>query len=346
MNFKLAYALASTENDVYLEQALLSMYSAKYHMPDAKITLVVDDGTEASLTGHRRKILDYVDELVSIPFDKKYNNRIRSRLLKINLRSYIKGDFLYIDCDTIVCGDLSGLDNVSAPVSAVWDRHCIPRKSPSYKRIKRKLKKVNCGDVDFYFNGGVILVRDCEISREFYATWDSNYRKYVKTVQVDQPALALSQQQLNFRINTLPGEYNCQIENGIRYFKDMKIMHYYAAVFLGGSKEFLSAFQDSRLYDELKQTGCISDSLKNLILHPELSLAEPACLFPSSNLFTTRMFNQLRRMYRYEEHNFFITIMLAFVKFIVTIVSFICLGIPRLFKRIFQNNKNKKREQT
>ena len=41
MKTKIVYVLVSTDKDFYLEQAYVSMYSAKYHMPDAHIALLV-----------------------------------------------------------------------------------------------------------------------------------------------------------------------------------------------------------------------------------------------------------------------------------------------------------------
>jgi hypothetical protein len=45
------------EQDIYLEQTLLSVYSARLHMPDAEIILLVDDLTNKTINGKRNKII-------------------------------------------------------------------------------------------------------------------------------------------------------------------------------------------------------------------------------------------------------------------------------------------------
>ena len=79
------------------------MFSVKYHMPDSHITLLTDKTTEFSFTNNRRKEIVYANEIISIDIDaKKYNAQQRSRILKTSARQYIKGDFIFIDSDTIV----------------------------------------------------------------------------------------------------------------------------------------------------------------------------------------------------------------------------------------------------
>ena len=63
------YVLVSTDKDFYLEQAYVSMYSAKYYMPDAHIAFLVDRLTEESFVGKRKEMLKYVDELVVVDLD-------------------------------------------------------------------------------------------------------------------------------------------------------------------------------------------------------------------------------------------------------------------------------------
>ncbi|MDL2243257.1 hypothetical protein LJB84_00220 [Bacteroidales bacterium OttesenSCG-928-J19] len=322
MNFKLVYSVVSTSDDIYLLQTYLSLYSAKYHMPNVRTTLVVDDLTKATLTKCRSRILDYVDELISVPLSQEYSKMVRSRLLKTNLRHYVKGDYLFVDSDTIVCGDLSELNSITAPLSAVWDRHCLLRDNPRYRNIKRRSKGIfDLEKEDFYFNSGVMLVRDCEESHRFYSAWHQNYLTHVDSIAIDQPTLALTHQQLNIPIHTLSGEYNCQIENGIRYIRGMKIMHYFASQPTKGNRSFLSKLQDPNLFKGVEQNGEIDDSLRNIVIRPELSLAECVCSYPVSPLFTTHLFSNLRDIFTHQENSFITKGMLGFLKVFVAGIS-------------------------
>lgn len=49
MKTKIIYVLVSNENDCYLEQALVSIYSLRLYNPDANLLLLVDEETSLSL---------------------------------------------------------------------------------------------------------------------------------------------------------------------------------------------------------------------------------------------------------------------------------------------------------
>ena len=83
---KYVYVLASSVKDFYLEQAYISMFSLKHHMPDAHVVLLTDDITYASFVGLRKEELRYADEVIPVPLDAAYNQRQRSRLLKTLVR--------------------------------------------------------------------------------------------------------------------------------------------------------------------------------------------------------------------------------------------------------------------
>ena len=48
---KYVYVLVSSPNDLYYEQALMSVYSLRRHMKDADVVFLVDDTTAASFFG-------------------------------------------------------------------------------------------------------------------------------------------------------------------------------------------------------------------------------------------------------------------------------------------------------
>ena len=96
MRTKIVYVVTSDETDVYLEQALLSVFSLRKHNPNAYVELVVDQNTNTTITGKRGEILKYIDNKVVVNVPEEYNKLSRSRWLKTSLRQHIKGDFLYI----------------------------------------------------------------------------------------------------------------------------------------------------------------------------------------------------------------------------------------------------------
>ena len=103
---KFLYILVSKESDIYYEQTLVSILSLRHYNPDAFVTLLVDDKTDANLMGFRAEIKTLVNEYKVVSFDDKISGLARSRLLKTNMRNLLEGDFLYIDGDTAIADKL------------------------------------------------------------------------------------------------------------------------------------------------------------------------------------------------------------------------------------------------
>mgnify|MGYP000042041398 CR=1 FL=1 len=138
MKTKIIYVLVSNENDCYLEQALVSIYSLRLYNPDANLLLLVDEETSRTLeNGIRKLILNYVSKLVIVDVPFHYSKQQKSRYIKTSLRSQVIGDFLFIDCDTIINEELKDIDNLSCEIAAVPDCHL----SIKYSWMKTNIKK-------------------------------------------------------------------------------------------------------------------------------------------------------------------------------------------------------------
>ena len=92
---KFLYILTSGNEDLYYEQIYLSITSLLLYNPEAFIVLLTDDITVRSLTGPRSKILELVKECKVISLPTEQSKKVRSRLLKTNMRNLIEGKFLY-----------------------------------------------------------------------------------------------------------------------------------------------------------------------------------------------------------------------------------------------------------
>lgn len=90
MKTKIIYVLVSNENDCYLEQALVSIYSLRLYNPDANLLLLVDEETSRTLeNGIRKLILNYVSKLVIVDVPFHYSKQQKSRYIKTSLRSQV-----------------------------------------------------------------------------------------------------------------------------------------------------------------------------------------------------------------------------------------------------------------
>lgn len=229
MKTKLLYVLVSSERDIYLEQAYVSMMSARYHMPDVHISLIIDDNTENSLIGERGKILDIISEKIVIKLSGNLSGHQRSRILKTSCRKYVEGDFLFVDCDTLIVSSLDAIDSCPHELAACRDANTSFKKSPYRKMCINHCKKIgyDITDEETYFNSGVILARDTPLVRDFFNVWHEKWLiSREKGIIMDQPSFVLTNIEYDHKIHDLSDEWNCQILHGIKFLPGAKIVHY------------------------------------------------------------------------------------------------------------------------
>jgi len=273
---KYLYVLTSNEHDYYLEQTLLSMVSLRLHMPKAFIALLVDNRTEASLTGKRNSIIDLVNEFKSVPIEDKFNQKTRSRWLKTSMRQNIAGDFLYIDGDTIISADLSSLEEMDIDVGAVLDSHVYLDEYVKYHPDRLKdIETLSFSTgvnrnftLNVYFNGGVLFCRDNKQGHELFSEWHRLWLQYFEMGGTqDQPSLNLSNLICGNVIKELGGIWNCQVldDGGLRYLYNAKIIHYFSS--RPGKKAYIAS--NDEFITSIKETGIVSEEIVECIKDPK-----------------------------------------------------------------------------
>lgn len=300
MKTKLLYVLVSSDNDLYLEQAFVSMYSAKYYMPDAHITLLVDSETNKSFDNPKRKnFLCYTDELIYIDIDSKYTPIQRSRILKTSARKYVKGDFLFLDTDTILTGTLYEIDNFQFNLGAVSDLHQYFDVHFTKNMLLKELKKgfnYKPSNVKYYFNSGVFFAKDNESVHYFYDKWNSLWIEGAsKGLYRDQPSLLITNETLGHPIVEMDGIYNCQLSMSLKYFPKSKILHYFNMYKSRISHVFTKEF----LYT-VKYTGCINENLKSQIINCKNSFRTPSIIITDDDavVYNDGIFYEIVDVYR------------------------------------------------
>ena len=269
MKTKIVYCIVSNDEDIYLEQAWVSIYTLRRHNPEAKVILLVDKGTEATLTGKRGGIRELVTEVVAVDTPDGYNAMQRSRYLKTNFRQFIAGDLLFIDADTVVGGSLAGIDNIEAEIACVPDGHRRFRELSGFDIIRQRVCSTYgemTFDDEFYFNSGVIYVKDTPRMRAFFADWYDiwKYSSFEKGLSLDQPALFMANKKNGHIIKELPGEFNCQIAYSLKYFYGGLIIHFFNVSLPMLSSE-LSVFYDDSFYRKQKEYGGVTHEIKEIL---------------------------------------------------------------------------------
>lgn len=279
---KYVYVLTSTPNDFYYEQALMSVYSLRKKMPGAKIIILTDDKTKNSFSDENKRssILKYASEIISIDFDSNVPNADRSRLIKTSIPEYVDGSFLYIDCDTIICDDLSEIENENAVTGGVLDGHVLLNEHIHKKYFLSRDKKLGFKGTKaagYNINGGLILAKaDSEEeknqTKELFKKWNGlwKFSAYKKNDKHDQSALNEANFQTGLKMKLLDGKWNCQPSHGgLAFLKDAKIIHYYSSEFSG--KNYIPYYKlaDKKIWQKIKEAGDIPEEIKKMIDEPK-----------------------------------------------------------------------------
>ena len=273
---KYLYVLTSNDSDYYLEQALLSMHSLRLHMPNAFISLIVDNITEATLTGKREAIRGLVNELKSVTIEDRFNKKARSRWLKTSTREHITGDFLFIDCDTIIAEDITALSNMKINLGAVLNEHAslsdLAKYNPAYlkemQKLDRKLGFSSTINLNHYFNSGLLLCKDSTIAHDFFGEWHRLWLYCFEQGNVtDQQSFNQSNYIQGNVISELGGEWNCQVlsDGGIRYLHKANIIHYFNPII----EENPYLLGSQKVFEKVKKTGVIDQEIMDMLSNPK-----------------------------------------------------------------------------
>lgn len=265
MKTKIVYIVVSDETDIFLEQALLSVFSLRKHNPDAMVELVVDKATAITLTGKRGEIKNFVNYVTAIDVPETYHKGQKSRWLKTNLRNLIEGDFLYVDNDTIITDSLEAIDQFDGEIGAVRDQHTPVGLNEDKTFIRQWAQQDGWTYVDdlVYFNGGVFFVRDTEMTHDFFREWHKRWQISITNYprMIDQSSLAATNECFQYPIKELDGVWNCQPTNGLPYIHQAKIMHYWRY----HRTDYAWQFYDKSIIRRIKASGSIPEDVSVLI---------------------------------------------------------------------------------
>ena len=295
MKTKFVYVLASSASDIYLEQAIVSAWSLRYYNPEAHIFLICDQDTRLLFNnGWQQEYLSLFNEIKICQYDDEQSLMERSRQMKTTLRSLISGDFLYLDTDTIICRNLSYIDNFSFNIGFVLDHNCTFDKYMFREDVISQMKKdfnIEVSEEKEYYNGGMFYVKDTNIAHTFFAIWHKNwiYEKEHTSSMKDQPPLMKTNIDMGHVITEMNGEINCQIVASIRHFHEASIIHIYNN-FLGKDKS-VSPFHSLDTYRQIKEQG-FSEEWKYKVTHFKEFFCSPSFVLGESNSKLWRKLNE------------------------------------------------------
>jgi hypothetical protein len=297
---KYLYVLVSNSADYYSEQAFLSIYSLKQKTPNAFVSLLVDNQTAEYLENDFKELIKSVNEFKIVDLDSKYSNKEKSRILKTTMRQHIDGDFLFIDCDTVICEDLSEIEKCEYDIGCVLDTHVTMDKHSYKQMIIHNYKQCGfnkCIDYKFHFNSGIIYCKDNHLTRNFFNDWHSLWLISQKQkIIIDQPSFNYAHIKNAEIIKELNGEWNCQlIHGGARFLSTAKIIHYFSSV---GKFRCPYSINNAKIFELVRETKGIATNLHKLLETPKSLFEEQTTLvvIPASVLYQAPV-RELVRLY-------------------------------------------------
>lgn len=302
--YKLLYVLTSTNKDLYCEQCILSIMSAKKNSPNTPISLLIDNSSKEIINANKNRciIFSLVDEVVSVPKPEGLSEMETSRYLKTTMRKFIKGDFLYIDSDTIVCESLDEIEKNHFDLGAVLDQHMFLSQSTHASVFRQNIIKVSgineLANCEYYFNGGVLWVRDTIENHSFFEEWNKNWlHSRALGIKTDMPALMTTNYQNKNIINELDGKWNCQVWFAANYLSKAKIIHYFASNsdFTGGYNQF-----NKTLPQKIKQGQQLNEFDWDIIQNARNAFPSPNAIITGADyeIYRSSLCGVLRALYR------------------------------------------------
>ena len=269
---KYVYVLTSSENDNYYEQFFLSIASLRMFNPYANTIVLVDTQTDSSLKGNRSGYEKYISEKKIISVPNEFSQKESSRWMKTSIHHYVSGDFLFIDCDTIVTESLSHNFLPNIQIGAVLDNHVTLDKHYLKENFTTEDKKTGFSsslETNVRYNGGLIFCKDDSPAREFFEKWHNLWNESRgKGCTQDMPSLNQANLEMGGIISELGGEWNCQIShNGLPYLSKAKLIHYYATALKTRESPFI--FASNQVLGQIKKTGTIPIDILELLEDPK-----------------------------------------------------------------------------
>lgn len=275
---QIVYVLVANDSNLYIEEMWVSLFSLRRFHPDVKVNVLLDAETK-EMVHSRSELRSMINEILVVPTPEGYNAKQRSRQIKTTVREVIKGDYLFIDTDTVVCKPLDSLAQSLSPqthVAAVPDGH-LPLNEclfPPINEVKRIFAE-DCSDSRYWFNSGVMYVRDTSEAHDFYKRWNENwsYSCFEKGNSQDQPSLLKTDKDFGYVIKELPGIYNAQVAMSLKYFAEAAILHWWHMDFI--EDQSYSPYFSLQIYKNVKSAGGITTDIAEQINNAKQSFVSP-----------------------------------------------------------------------
>lgn len=192
----------------YVDGACLSIHSLRRYHPKAKVVCACDHQIYGAIHADSHPLRALIDKLV-LCGDADGGPVHRSRHIKTSLRRRLKGPFVYLDADTLVCGVLDELFANEGDVGLTVDQFFpdAPGSFPTW--LEPFYDRLSWVPSPRYFSSGVMHVSDTPAAAALFSAWHDLWKQTVKIgVVSDQPSLNRAICSTPHRLVEYPDAYN------------------------------------------------------------------------------------------------------------------------------------------
>lgn len=226
------YVITCKGRDNYSAMTRVSVASLRATNPGIKIAIICDEGSATAMRACDDPLLDEVDALSE--FEAPEANAVYiNRYLKSKLRNLVEGQYLFLDSDMLIRGDLRPLFAYTTDIAGAPNRS---KADPTQQYLQGEKDIITTMGWtvrnDLYLNGGLMLANDTPRARAFADAWHSYWLRSVSKTRSyrDQPALNAAIHDTGVGLGAVPREYNTQFSREPSLVPEARIWHYYASL--------------------------------------------------------------------------------------------------------------------
>jgi hypothetical protein len=224
------FVLAADRWDSYASMSCVAAATVRRQHPGSRIVLVCDDRTMHQLAGDRTRLTPFFSEIISLPVPVE-SAKERSRFLKTSLRRIIRGDFLYLDTDTLTVRSLAPVFDVRSAVGLTIEKNGSVDDTPVFPKVFALYDRLGwqCRPKTYY-NGGVVFARDDARAAALFDGW---HERWMITCAAgctdDQPALNMTVCELGIDVAVLAPEWNAMVLFFPWRWRECTVGHFFAS---------------------------------------------------------------------------------------------------------------------
>jgi hypothetical protein len=283
-NVQIVYCLSSSLEDFYYEQFFQSVTSLRIFNPHAHVVLLVDEETSKGLSGPRAQFRNQVSEVKVVEMPRDLSQWQRSRYLKTTIRKHIIGDFLYLDTDTVIAGDLSCVAKIPGDLATRVTSDFVSKTSPWYLRVR----SLGFSTEAPIHNSGVLFCRDTKWSHVFFEKWHELYRYTCSCGEIRDQTSFNEALFLTGGCTNLPKKFNVMVRLGgyVDTISSGLVFHYHGSASSAKAKCAFLLAQMERL-ESVKETGILPPEHISLLKNPRSAWCDDAIILSGDELALT-----------------------------------------------------------